>query len=325
MKLEEFKDGEVIKQENSSPQKENEKKAFKKEWYRFEFALFINDFLICKRSFPINGYIDGSMQTPQFKNEVDKLVELIDEDLKSKSRVYTWHHNYPETPDWDPEIMTDPLVDEGLFVFKFVIYDNGKEVITRSWDGRYYPSYVRKNIDLTNHQVKIIKEDHTNVYDKETFFNGHDSQLAGDLYVLKAMIYDKENLIPQIQKCIFEACSSYGGYYENILDYTTNVEYKNNVVKCDANGQPLYVIKQAQDKDGTTFNVKDGLGNPWQTPVLEKSSIPSKTYNFDIDQENKKLFRLWGGLVSEKTRKHLSELYVNPKEKYFKKKKEDAQ
>lgn len=323
MKLEEFKESSASSEVSEALTKDGEKKPFKREWNRFEFALFINDFLICKRSFPINGYVEGSMQTPEFKNEVDKIVDLINEDLKSKSRVYTWYHNFPEHPEWEPEIMTDPLIDEGLFVFKFVVYNNGKEVISKIWDGRYYPSYVRKNVDLTNRQVKITKDERVTTYDKETFFASRGNRLSGDLYVLKAMISDKENLVPMIQKCIYEVCSSFDGYYEKASDYHTVVDYRNSAVKCDENGKPIYVQKVMIDENGEEVGAVDAFGNPWMVPVLENVPIKGKKYGFNIDQLNNKLYSSWGAAVAEKTRKYMNELYVSPKEKYFKKKEEE--
>lgn len=321
MTLEEFKEEDMPKEIVDTSSAKNDKKPFKKDWYRFEFALFINDSLVCKRSFPINGYIDKSMQTLEFKDEVDKVVELIDEDLKSKSRVYTWYHTTPENPEWEPEIMTDPLINEGEFILKFVVYDNGNEVISKAWDARYYPSYIRKNIDLTNHQVKIVKDERTNIYDKEKFFADHGAQLSGDLYVLKHMIADKENVASQIQKYIYEVCSSLDGYYEKISDYHTVVEYNNTVVKRDSEGNPIYQQKIiGKDKDGNDIGAVDAFGNPWMVPVLEKSPIKGKKYGFNIDQLNKRLYSQWSTLLADKTRKYMNELYVNPKEKYFKKK-----
>ena len=64
-----------------------EQKEFREE--RFEFALYVNNNLICKRNFKINNYIDESMQSLDFKYTVDQIVHMIDCDLKSKSRVYT--------------------------------------------------------------------------------------------------------------------------------------------------------------------------------------------------------------------------------------------
>lgn len=319
MSLEEFKEeGAVGTEVTEAQETEGYRKPFKREWNRFEFALFINDFLICKRSFPINGYIDGSMQTQEFKSEVDKIVDLIDEDLKSKSRVYTWYHNTPDYPTWEPEIMTEPLIPEGEFVLRFVIYDSGKEVISKQWDARYYPSYVRKNIDLTNRQVKITKEDRTNIYDKEKFFADHGNQLSGDLYVLKSMIYDKENLVPAIQKLIYETCSSYDGLYEKVSDYHAVVDYKNSVVKRDADGNIVY--KTVVENGAVKLDIND---QPMKVPVYERCQIKGKRYNLNIEQHNKKLYSTWGAVVAEKTRKYMSELYVSPKERFFKKREED--
>lgn len=295
----------------STNQKLGDKKFTKQDWEsnRFEFALFINDSPVCKRSFSINGYIDQSMQTPEFKNAVDKIVELIDEDLKSKSRIYTWYHSTFETPEWEPEIFTDKLIDEGELVLTFVVYDNGKEVISRQWDARYYPSYVRKCIDLTNRQVKIMKDDRTTIYDKEKFFGDHGSQLSGDLYVLMHMLSDKENLVPIILKSFSEVCSSYGGFYEKPSDYHTLVEYNNKSIRCDESGNAIYKQKTVEGASGNEVGVVDGLGNPWMVPVTEDSKVSGKKYNFNIDHENSKLYSEWGKAVIKKTRKYATEFY----------------
>jgi len=295
----------------NTKQRNGEKRFAKQEWdmNRFEFALFINDFLICKRSFPINGYVEKSMQTPEFKNEVDKIVELIDEDLKSKSRIYTWYHSTFDNPEWEPEMFTEPLIEEGELVLKFVVYDNGEEVISRQWDARYYPSYVRKCIDLTNRQVKIMKDDRATIYDKEKFFADHGSQLSGDLYVLMHMLSDKENLVPIIQKYINEVCSSYVGFYEKASDYHNVVEYKNTVLKLDENGEPIYKQKTVVDENGNEVGVLDAFGKPWMVPVTEKSPIKGKKYNFNIKQENLKLYSDWSTAVRDKTIKYAKEFY----------------
>lgn len=324
MNTEELKDKALSESESNVDG--GEKKPFKREKGRFEFALFINDYLVCKRNFHINGYIDKSMQTPEFKNEVDKIVELIDNDLKSKSRVYT-HYHIPlfkvngeevEYTDWEPEIMTDPLSEEGTSVLKFSIYDNGNEVMSKVWDARYYPTYVRKNIDLTNRQVKIMKGDNSMIYDKERFFESHGNQLSGELYILKQMIYGKEDLVPIIQKMVYEVCSSFDGYYEKISDYHTAESYNNCDIKRDENGNPMYRQKTQKDADGNDVPVFDAFGKPWMVPVFDKAT-KGKKYTTNIESYNNKIDSMWGALVAEKTKKYMSELYVSPKERYFKK------
>ena len=59
---------------------------------RFEFALFVNNNVICKRNFKINNFIDDSMQTLDFKLKIDEIVNLIHDDLVSKSRVFNWYY-----------------------------------------------------------------------------------------------------------------------------------------------------------------------------------------------------------------------------------------
>ena len=66
---------------------------------RFEFALYVNNNLVCKRNFKMRNFIEGSMQSENFKHVADEIVQMIDDDLKSKSRVYTWYYYNPIAPD----------------------------------------------------------------------------------------------------------------------------------------------------------------------------------------------------------------------------------
>ena len=49
---------------------------------RFEFVLYINDFIICRRTFDIEDYIEKSMNSTEFRIEADSVVELIKSDLR---------------------------------------------------------------------------------------------------------------------------------------------------------------------------------------------------------------------------------------------------
>jgi hypothetical protein len=71
--------------------------SYKEE--RFEFALYVNGNIICKRNFRINDFIEHSMESLEFKNKVDEIVNMIDNDLKSKSRVFTWFYFNPSEPE----------------------------------------------------------------------------------------------------------------------------------------------------------------------------------------------------------------------------------
>ena len=58
---------------------------------RFQFLLWVNDNIICQRYFKINGYNSDSLRSLQFKETMDKVVEMIKEDLVSKSRIFMWY------------------------------------------------------------------------------------------------------------------------------------------------------------------------------------------------------------------------------------------
>ena len=45
---------------------------------RFEFTIYVNDNIICKRNFKIFNFIEGSMNTLEFNETVDKIVNIID-------------------------------------------------------------------------------------------------------------------------------------------------------------------------------------------------------------------------------------------------------
>jgi hypothetical protein len=105
---------------------------------RFEYALYINEFVICKRNFRIDNFIEDSMSTINFKNTVDSIVRMIDEDLKSKTRIYTWYY-WDENKDlyYVDNSLEEQLAEPWESTFKFVITDNKREVFSKIWDGRY--------------------------------------------------------------------------------------------------------------------------------------------------------------------------------------------
>lgn len=189
---------------------------FKEE--RFEFALYVNDNLICKRNFKINNYINGSMQSIDFKETIDDIVNDIQRDLQSKSRVYMWYYfdeNYKDAE------FTDPLIEPWECTFKFEVTDNKIPVITRIWDGSVYPKSIREKVDIANKTVKIVgKNGQVYTYDKNTFFETNKDRMTPELYVIRGQIMDKPDLLSNITKMICEVCSPRENLYKKTSDYT---------------------------------------------------------------------------------------------------------
>jgi len=201
---------------------------------RFEFALYVNNNIICKRNFKINDFIEHSMESLDFKDKVDEIVGMIDNDLKSKSRVYLWYNFNPNEPDANEEFNSE-LIAPWECTFKFEVSDNHKVMISKIWDGYAYPRQIREKVDISNRNVKISNKDgRVYVYDKESFFKANDDRLTFEQQVLKGMIMDKSDLLAQITKQICEACSVHDGAYTDVNDYVLSESYGKN-----ANGEEV--------------------------------------------------------------------------------------
>ena len=207
----------------------NNPKEKKYEAERFEFTLYINDDIICNRNFRINNFVEGSMNSLEFKDCIDDIVKMIDDDLKSKSRIYTWMCYDPEVEDENYEF-NKPLIEPWECTFKFVVTDNKRVMMSKIWDGYAYPRRVRTNIDLSNKNVKVITKDgQVYTYDKDAYFKSHEGRLSFDQELIKAMIGDKQDVLRKITKRICEACSPYKtdtrpldvikGEYTMVADY----------------------------------------------------------------------------------------------------------
>lgn len=247
----------------------NKEKTYKEE--RFEFTVYLNENIICKRNFRIYNYIENSMNTLEFKNKLDEIVKIIDDDLKSKSRVYTWYYFNPDEVDENDDFHK-PLLEPWACTFKIVITDNKKEVISRIWDGYAYPRRIRDWVDLSNKNVRVTTKDgQVYIYDKESFFKSNEGRLMYEHEVLKHMIIDKPDVLLQITKKICEACSpSKEEIAENgHFDYRDSSKYLSKYTVIDdygkdANGKnkryaySLYLTNKKNEKD-------------WERAVLDKT------------------------------------------------------
>lgn len=156
---------------------------------RFQFIVQVNDNIICQRYFKINRFnpecltskelfdvFDGYRGKEQEKIEYfecadtvdnDKyqcgIVQLIQRDLESKSRIYThatancrtkmtgFAGGEPTFVEWEPKPWDETeFVKPWEVTFKFMFLVDDRVVYEHVWDGSQYPKYVRNSVDLTN-------------------------------------------------------------------------------------------------------------------------------------------------------------------------------
>lgn len=215
--------------------KEN-KKDFSDVDYRFSFSLTINDseindddIIICKRDFNIFNLDEESLCSLELKECIDDVTDMINRDLKSKSRAYIWynmswdlskdengcrnlgvfHGNTSQAKDISSEF-TDPIPEKSQTTFKFTLFDKGRAIITKIWSGDAYPFSVRNSVDLTNRKYK-----HDNSKFIELDFVKQIAQKASA---------DRSDLTSVIMRHISSTCASYPSKQSN-----KKLMYKQNI------------------------------------------------------------------------------------------------
>jgi hypothetical protein len=214
-----------------------EQKEYREE--RFEFALYVNENIICKRNFRINNFIEDSMNSLEFKHTVDEIINMIDDDLKSKTRVYTWYmtplvfNNTEEMYTW----FKNPKNTEKVRFYETIVVkdDNESEF---AWDGEKIVSLEKKvtdgtfTKDLTEKDIftyefafyvngkKVISTIFDGLYpnyirhnidlsNTRGKFEGEDtSKLGFDSYILHKLVNGRQDLIKKIVKELCYVCSN---------------------------------------------------------------------------------------------------------------------
>lgn len=252
-------------------------KDYKEE--RFEFTVYVNDNIICKRNFRIFNFIENSMNTLEFKEKLDEIVGIIDDDLKAKSRVYTWYYFNPNEPDAFEDFV-GKRIEPWACTFKIVISDNKRDVITRVWDGSVYPKFIRDKVDLSNKNVKVTTKDgQTYSYEKESFFKTNEGRLTFEQEVLRSMIIDKPDVLLQITKKICEACSP------------SKEEIK----------EKGYFDPRENSKYLSKYTVIDDYG--------KDENGKQRKYSYSLYLANKKNEKDWERSVADKTKKYFRNLF----------------
>lgn len=224
-----------------------QKRDFSDVEYRFSFALTINDsesgndIIIVKRDFNIYNLDEESLYSLELKECIDDVVSMIDRDLKSKSRVYTWY-NYDE--NYDVLEFSAPIPETQQSTFKFTLFDKGKIVITKIWSGDGYPFTVRNSVDLTNKKYK--------------YENSRSLEMDFTKQVAQKAAADKFDLTPIIMRHISSTCASYqpkqGGKKLMYKQYVPDLRLENMVIgedmACSTANHRLNDIKIVTDDNG---------------------------------------------------------------------------
>ena len=234
--------------------KQIEKKAPTDYKEPYEFRLLIGDSIICQRYFRINNFNPLSLNSLELLGTIRECARMIDEDLKSKTRVYTWYIAplIFETEEKMREYFSNPknIKKCGHYENIFIKQEGSSEFI---WDGEKIIECQKNSEDntftapLTDKDVlsyefafyvngkKIISTMFEGVYpyfirrnidltNTRGRFEGEDiSRLGFESYLLHCLVGGRTDLIKKIVKEICYVCSSTEDeYYTTIDTYKTD-------------------------------------------------------------------------------------------------------
>jgi hypothetical protein len=205
----------------------DEVKKFDSTGLKYRFNLKINDQIICQRYFDIFNYNPDVIYSRELKNDFDKIVNMIREDLMAKTRVYLYHvcptfadeeklKKYQENGLYTSELWTEMddefkikkgeknNENENTLTFDFDI--NGKTIMTKSWSADEYPKFIRNSIDICNHQYIQVTTP-TSSY-KIYFKTADENQMKYEHTIKKRIHVGREDLVPKIIKIFRDVCST---------------------------------------------------------------------------------------------------------------------
>ena len=210
----------------------------------YEFRLLIGDNIICQRYFRIFNFNPASLCSSELTDTVRRCAKMIDDDLKSKSRVYSWYmaplvfNNEEEMRSWfsNPNNTFHQNSLKNARIGENIIFKDGTDC-KFSWDGEKIITTDKPFEDttftseLTDKDVityefafyvndrKVISTIFDGIYpyyirrnidlsNSRGKFKGEDiSRLGFESYFLNRLVSDKEDLIYKIIEDICYVCS----------------------------------------------------------------------------------------------------------------------
>ena len=217
----------------------------------YEFRLLIGDNIICQRYFKINNFNPLSLTSMELTDVIRSCAKMIDEDLKSKSRVYTWYmaplvfDSEGEMYEWfsKPENTKDIRICENISIRdrgdKDFIW-NGEKIVEpeKKFEDFPFSTSLEEKDELTYefafyvNDKKVVSTIFNGVYpyfirrnidlsNSKGRFDGEDtSRLSFENYILNCLVRERPDLIKKIVKEICYVCSGDG------IVYTQNEIFK---------------------------------------------------------------------------------------------------
>ena len=290
---------------------------------KFQFLIWVNDNVICQRYFKINGFNEESVYTEEFSNCMNGIVESIQKDLESKSRIFMWYTNLKEPMKMQGFIRNEDVEKYGR-EFLSILTDSSIRGKIEAPDGKIYnKEYINYNENVTNDygelerpndgefifKFSFLIDDKTvfekiwdgNVYPKfvrngvdltnnyAQYNNKDTSSLSFSAAIIRYMQNGKTNLISDFIRRI---CETLSNSFREKYSYTKQMKYNNNEV-----------IDNDRRKAAIAYY---GVIKPVVTGHTD-IKVENKKYNFLSSVEDYK--QSWKKSVRKKTQDYFDNIY----------------
>ena len=297
---------------------------------KFQFLIWVNDNVICQRYFKINGFNEESIYAEEFTNCMNGIVQSIQEDLESKSRIFMWYTNLKEplkltgfatdnevekygsdflTLLVNSDVRGDIEAPDGeIFHKEYVEFNEGVAndygEVERPAEGEYIFKFSFLIDDITvfekiwdgNVYPKFVRNgvDLTNSY--MSYDNKEVSALSFGAAIVRYMQSGKINLISDFIRRI---CDTLSNTFSDKYVYTKKMDiYRNND---DINEQ----------KREAAIAYYGGVIQPVVTGHMDIKK-EDKKYNYLSAYEDYK--QSWRKAVSKKTQEYYATMYPSPRQ-----------
>jgi len=156
--------------------------------FDYEFLFKINDDIICQRLFDIRFFDNSSIRSFDLKYAIDEIVELINDDLKSKTRIYMFNMCYSRDNEKQEKgnkiVLISGVRGNGEEVIvdyndMWVYLEKSPEFIPIKNEKSVYETYLKNGFYTNN---KGEKTEVTGFYNRPKMVNG-----------IKTYLHDYEN------------------------------------------------------------------------------------------------------------------------------------
>jgi len=120
-----------------------------------EFILYINGNIICQRYFNVKNFNKKSLRSINTYDCINDVVEIIERDLKKKSKEYLWKGFNTYIKQTQEQIIIENIFDNED-IFKLEIKVDDRLVISKEFTGNVYQQRVRYSVDIRKLIPNII-------------------------------------------------------------------------------------------------------------------------------------------------------------------------